>query len=305
MKLSEAVDLYLAQSGNLRTATSRKHLRSTAQQLASFCGDRAIGSYTTDELTAFCLGAGGRGTAPNSILNRMSTLRPLFDWCAWQKIIARNPTTALKYTVKVRRQGVREHTWLTEHEVADIARSFDTSDLMQHRDLVIFRTIVMLGLRRAEAVGLDWPSFRRQFAEVSLVGKGSKRATLPLPAALQAELRRWRDVAPDGGVLFPCFVPTPEYLPTGRTTVLKPAWHRPLAGDGLYAVVKKIARRHGVALAPHDLRRTFAGILDSKGVPLRDLQKLMRHEQLATTDRYLENNPGRLAAIVEGIEWGA
>jgi integrase/recombinase XerC len=303
MRLSEASAFYLATAGNLRTDASRLRLRATCRQLADFCGDRAMSSYTLDDLTGFCLGHGGRGTAPASIQTRVSVLRPFFDWCAWQKIITRNPATGLKYTVKVGHVGVREHTWLNEGQVIDIVRSFNLEDPYQHRDFVVFRTTVMLGMRRSEVASLRWGSFRRGLAEVSFTGKGSKLATLPVPGVLAGELDRWRRTQPDGAVPFPSFR---WLIGDDGVPALDTRWNRPIGPNGVYAIVKRIAHAHGVeSLAPHDLRRSFAGIMEAKGVGLRDLQALMRHEQLSTTDRYMERNPGRLARAIEGVTWAS
>jgi site-specific recombinase XerD len=301
MKLSEAAAQYLDTGGNLRTEASRTRLSATVRQLADYCGDRAMASYTIEELTGFCLGHGGRGTAPASINTRASVLRPFFEWCTWQKIITRNPATELKRTIKVGNQGVRPHTWLVEEQVVDIVRSFNLEDPYQHRDFVVFRTTVMLGMRRAEVASLRWENFRRDLAEVQFVGKGSKLATLPIPGQLRLELDRWRRTQPAGAVPYPSFR---WKITASGTPELGARWDDPLGPDGIYQIVKRIANAHGVtSLAPHDLRRSFAGIMESKGVALRDLQALMRHEQLSTTDRYMEKNPGRLARAIEGVTW--
>lgn len=308
MKLSEAIETYLATAGNITTDQSRQRVRAIARQLGCYCGDRALSSYTSEELTGFCLGHPGpdgkpRGKAPNTIELRMGLLRSFFDWCVWQKLVSRSPAATLRYTVRVRGGGVREHTWLTEPEVLDIARSFDLDDPRQHRDYIVFRVTVMLGLRRSEVASLSWGSFRRGFGEVSLVGKGRKLATLPLPSPLRVDLERWHRAQPDGAVLIPKFR---WVFNSNGEPHLVPVWDQPLGVSGIYDVVKQIAKAHDVgSLAPHDLRRSFAGIMESKGVGLKDLQSLMRHDQLSTTDKYLSDNPARLARVIENVQWGA
>jgi site-specific recombinase XerD len=318
VKLLEATELYVTTSGRINTDQSRTRVRATARQLAHYCGNRLMTAYTVDDLTGFCLGHGGRGTAPNSIGSRVSIIRPLFDWCTWQKIIRTNPASSLKYTVKVKRANVREHTWLTEGEVIDIGRSFNLEDPFQHRDYIVFRTTVMLGIRRSEVAQFRWDSFRRGMTEVSFIGKGGKPATLPILPGLRADLETWRRMQPPDSVPWPAFHcklvkglvidPAAKATPMGRKNLhheMTIRWAKPLAADGIYELVKRIANAHGVtSLAPHDLRRSFAGILEAKGVELREIQALMRHEQLATTDRYMERNPARLAKAIEGITWG-
>jgi integrase len=47
-------------------------------------------------------------------------------------------------------------------------------------------------------------------------------------------------------------------------------------------------------LRPHDLRRTLAGTLDARGVPVQDIRVVPRHETLTTTQSYLAENPVRV-----------
>jgi integrase len=47
-------------------------------------------------------------------------------------------------------------------------------------------------------------------------------------------------------------------------------------------------------LRPHDLRRTLAGTLDARGVPVQDIRLVLRHHHVATTQSYLDDNPLRV-----------
>ncbi|HAR44905.1 MAG TPA: hypothetical protein DCS05_01700, partial [Nitrospiraceae bacterium] len=55
----------------------------------------------------------------------------------------------------------------------------------------------------------------------------------------------------------------------------------------------KIVRRYGVLigkpeLAPHDCRRTFAQLAYEAGIPITQISRLLGHENVATTQRYLD-----------------
>ena len=72
---------------------------------------------------------------------------------------------------------------------------------------------------------------------------------------------------------------------------------RPLSIEGIRQVVNRHGARIGIAyLRPHDLRRTLAGTLDARGVPLKDIRVALRHETLTATHAYLADNPLRAHA---------
>jgi integrase len=62
----------------------------------------------------------------------------------------------------------------------------------------------------------------------------------------------------------------------------------PLSYNGARLVVRKAAKRHGLDLTPHDLRRHAATFASRSGVPLEVVSKvILRHRNLSTTQRYL------------------
>ncbi len=56
-------------------------------------------------------------------------------------------------------------------------------------------------------------------------------------------------------------------------------------------------------VTPHDLRRSFAGFLDERGIDLRTIQTALRHRSADTTIRcYLAPNPTRALRAVAALE---
>jgi integrase len=54
-------------------------------------------------------------------------------------------------------------------------------------------------------------------------------------------------------------------------------------------------------IAPHDLRRTFAGLLEDQGVPIEKISAALRHSDIGTTQRYLADNPRRTIEALDGV----
>jgi integrase len=69
-------------------------------------------------------------------------------------------------------------------------------------------------------------------------------------------------------------------------------------------MVISAGERIGKRVTPHDLRRTAASVLEARGAPLRDIQAVLRHRNLSTTEIYLErlNKTDRMRAAADLLE---
>jgi integrase len=125
--------------------------------------------------------------------------------------------------------------------------------------------LLACGLRRHEAVALRLDHLQQReehWAIVDLVGKGGHVRTVP--------------AAIDRGKLFR------RVNKVGRT------WGDGMTVKAVWHIVKEYAKRIGVAkLAPHDLRRTCARLCHASGGELEQVQFLLGHVSVQTTERYL------------------
>jgi integrase len=112
---------------------------------------------------------------------------------------------------------------------------------------------------------------------VDLVGKGGHVRTVPVPDWVINELQAWLAAAAiDRGRLF------------HRVNKAGTTWREGLTEKTVWHIVKEAARGIGVAkLAPHDLRRACARLCHSSGGELEQIQFLLGHISVQTTERYL------------------
>jgi integrase len=128
------------------------------------------------------------------------------------------------------------------------------------------------------ALTLDHLQQREEhWAIVDLVGKGGHNRTVPVPDWVRAELDDWLAAAAiDRGRLFR------RVNKVGRT------WGDGMTVKAVWHIVKESARSIGVSkLAPHDLRRTCARLCHASGGELEQIQFLLGHVSVQTTERYL------------------
>jgi site-specific recombinase XerD len=180
----------------------------------------------------------------------------------------------------VKNLGVRLGNWLTAEQDHALWQTTDDRRLEGKRDRAMLCLLLACGLRRHEVVALRVDDLQRReehWAIVDLVGKGHHVRTVPIPDWVRQELDNWLTSAGiDRGRIFRRVSKMGKPSAAGITA--KAVWH----------IVKDSARRIGIAkLAPHDLRRTCARLCQASGGELEQIQMLLGHVSIQTTERYL------------------
>jgi integrase len=110
-----------------------------------------------------------------------------------------------------------------------------------------------------------------------LIGKGGHIRTVPIPAWVKAALDTWTETSgiKEGRVFR-------SIDKAGKI------WGDGMTPKALWEIVKDAAARAGIErLAPHDLRRTCARLCHLAGGELDQIQFLLGHVSIQTTERYL------------------
>ena len=143
----------------------------------------------------------------------------------------------------------------------------------------------LLGLRVAEACSIDIEdlSSERGHRTVTVLGKGSKLAVIPLPPPVARAVDQVAGERRSGPLL------------------LTQAGNR-LNRHAATRIVRRLAKRAGITkhISPHSLRHSFITAALDAGVPLRDVQIAARHADPRTTTRYdrARNNLDRHASYI-------
>ena len=158
-------------------------------------------------------------------------------------------------------------------------QSPDAETLKGKRDRAIIAVLLGCGLQRRELADLTFDHLQRRedrWAIVDLVGKGGHGRTVPVRDWVKRLLDEWFTAAEiTNGNLF------------------RRVWFRKGWGDGMtekvvWHVVKTYAKKLNILkLAPHDLRRSCARFCHAAGGELEQIQFLLGHVSVQTTERYL------------------
>jgi site-specific recombinase XerD len=222
----------------------------------------------------------------SSTLSRtIASIRVFFEYCVQEKHLEYSPAAYIHNPKLPRKLPI----YLVESELRQILSAPDVSDTWGTRDYAILVLLAFTGMRRQELVGLNVNSidFERKTAKV--YGKGSKERLIPLNAVVIDALTAWLDVRPATADADPLFVNKKGKRLTGRS---------------IYNIVKKYVRRAGIVkgkISPHKLRHTFATLLHLNEVDILEIQRLLGHASITSTQIYTHTNTQKLRSAVERL----
>jgi len=240
-----------------------------------------------------------RRLATGTINLRLGVVRRLAYEAADCGLLSADLAAGIRRVHGLRNLGVRLGNWLSAEQGKSLWQTPDAQVLKGKRDRALLALLLACGLRRKEAVDLrlrDLEQREDHWAIVDLVGKGGHIRTVPIPDWVRTELETWITAAGIGeGRIFRRVSRGGHVWGTGLTE--KAVWH----------VVRESAKRAGIAkLAPHDLRRTCARLCQLAGGELEQIQFLLGHVSIQTTERYLGSKQRIRCAVNDriGIEAG-
>ena len=150
----------------------------------------------------------------------------------------------------------------------------------QERRRAVIGLLLGCGVRRSEVVALRLDQLQSRdghWVIVDLLGKAGRLRTVPVPDWCKALVDTWlSDAGVSEGKVFRRIWRNRTELASGVTA------------DVVWTAVKRYAKRIGIGhLAPHDLRRTCARLCHGAGGELEQLQFLLGHASVQTTEQYI------------------
>jgi integrase len=218
--------------------------------------------------------------APTTINLRLAAVRRVAYEAADAGLLSPELAAGIRRVKGVRRLGVHLGNWLTADQGRRLLHADRPPTLRAVRDHAMLAMLIGCGLRRGELLTLTLDALQQREAHwviADLVGKGGHVRTVPIPAWVKDTVDAW--VAAAG-------------IAHGRVLrAINKAGH--VWGDGMtpkviWELVKAPAAHADIEkLAPHDLRRTCARLCHLAGGELDQIQFLLGHVSIQTTERYL------------------
>lgn len=307
------------------SGTTRGNYLKVLRQLDRRVDPKRFNEITADDVRDFIdMGVEGKPRADGTRAVCLGIVWQVFDWAIDPAVdlpVTSNPAARLRAQARRGRKThrpVRRRTWLGQDQARSLIATTrgDAATPIDRRDAVLLSLYLYTGLRASELIMVRWRDVdlaSGRHGVLHTVRKGGKVAQVPLNPAARKMLFEWRGsfveaVGAEIGdlrIIPQIRMVAVENTPRGPRREMITAWARGITSTA--AVSQIVAKRAAAAgidhLAPHDLRRSFAGMLEDAGTDMRDIQQALGHAHLMTTERYLQQRT-QLPAAAEALDFG-
>ncbi|WP_280154226.1 tyrosine recombinase XerC [Piscinibacter sp. XHJ-5] len=266
------------------------------QRLASAAPAVALRQAQPHHLRRWTAQLHGEGLAPRSIALILSAWRGLYRWWGREGLVAANPVDGVRAP---KAPKPLPKALSVDDAVALADATADSSDgsspALSARDQCMVELLYGCGLRVGELVALDlgagaaaagWIDLADASAHV--LGKGSKRRSVPVGAPALKAVRDWLALRP--GIAAP-----------GETALFVSQRGTRLTASQVRSRLKRRAIAAGLPthVHPHMLRHSFASHLLQSSGDLRAVQELLGHANITTTQVYTQLDFGHLSKVYD------
>ena len=246
-----------------------------APSLGSGLADGAWAKVTRDQLSGYILNMRDRGYAATTTARKIAAAKSFFGFLMNEGHIKEDPTEELS-SPKVGRP-LPKYLSLEELDLllSQPGKKGDSAD--NKRDKALLEIAFATGMRVTEIVTLDVNDVNTESRMVRCMGKGSKERMIPMHD----------DAA----------VAVTEYIRYGRPALARHTADKALflnmrgerlTRQGFWLILKNYAKDAGIQarITPHVLRHSFATHMLRGGAPLRNVQEMLGHANISTTQVY-------------------
>jgi integrase/recombinase XerC len=220
-----------------------------------------------------------------SIARKLSAVRAFFRLMQREGVVENNPAA----DVSTPKLPQRLPKFLSADEMKQLLEAPPADTPAGIRDRAIIETLYSTGVRVAELASMKLADLDLLGGEVRVIGKGSKQRFVLLGRFAVEALREYLRVR----------MTLDKGLSENRVFLSQNG--RPLQVRDIHRIVSKYAKLlwYNKRVSPHTLRHSFATHLLDGGADLRDVQELLGHSMLSTTQIYTHLSAERLRTIYD------
>ena len=230
-----------------------------------------------EDLRKFVAALSDLGISDRSQARIISGIKSFYKFLVYNETIEDDPTELLEMP----KIGSYLPQVLSVDEIDSMEDCIDMSKKEGHRNRAIIETLYGSGLRVSELVNIQLSNIYFDEEYMKVTGKGDKERLVPLSKESVKQIKDWliyrNELEIKKGY--------EDFLFLNRRGA-------PLTRVMIFTIIKDLASKAGIEknISPHTFRHTFATHLLEGGANLRDIQQLLGHESILTTEIYTHLN---------------
>lgn len=247
----------------------------------------SILNVTSKDLKIYVSGLYNIGFNAYTISHHISVIKSFYKYLKLNNYIEVNYADNLVYPKKAKNLP----KFLYQSEIIELIDSIDTNTLLGRRNIAIVVVLYSTGIRVSEACNLQISDVDFKQKHLKIIAKGNHERLVPINSYALNVLR--------------------EYINNSRNILVKQKHNNlfvnnngtPLTSRGVRYIMKSIILNTSILLdvTPHTLRHSYATHLLENGMDIREVQELLGHKDLSTTNIYTHVTKANLQNIYDGI----
>ncbi len=174
---------------------------------------------------------------------------------------------------------------LTTGEIDSIIAAVDTSTTKGLRDSAMLEVLYSCGLRVSELTSLRLSDLFFGEGYLRVIGKGDKQRLVPVSTVARDKIKRYLEQRPE----------------CNKDTVFLSNRRSQLTRVMVFTIIRQATQRAGIdkSISPHTFRHSFATHLLEGGANIRQVQEMLGHESIVTTEIYTHLDSDHLRRTIE------
>lgn len=223
-----------------------------------------------------------RGTKKSSQARQLSGIKSFFNYLLLKDMIASSPAELI---LPPKPAKVLPDTLSTD-EIDRMIATIDDSSPKGIRDKAILEVLYSCGLRVSELCNLRLGDLFFGEGYIRIIGKGDKQRLVPISGVACERIQRYKEVRTKKTTEDALFL---NNRGTKLTRVM------------IFNIIKQAALLAGIdkSISPHTLRHSFATHLLEGGANIRQVQEMLGHESILTTEVYTHLDTTNLRQTID------
>lgn len=278
---------YLAAARSLSPHTLRAYRTDLLRWSAALLPEERAdpGSIGTAEIKSYLSRLIESGLDRRSVARHLSAIKGFYRFLQAAHRIEAHPAEGIKLPGRPRSLP----RVLTQEQMERLLDARSGDPVLDARDRAALETLYSTGVRVSELVGLDLSDLDLQGGLARVMGKGRRERIAMLGSHARAALAEWLDVR------------RPLAADPAEQAVFLHRRGARLSDRSVRRLLDRALLRAGLAgrVTPHTLRHSFATHLLARGAGIKEVQQMLGHRLLSSTQIYTHVSPEHLRRAYE------